>query len=64
MISEIGEILQLNQRFIQQAEQVSERAKGSSPGPERDALLKEVRQAEITDQWLSSSELRPRALGL
>ena len=59
MISEIGEIKRLNERFIQQVEQARERAKTLSPSPERDALLKRVRQAEITNQWLSSSELRP-----
>jgi hypothetical protein len=57
MISGISEIRRLNERFIRQAEQARERAKALSPGPERDALLKRVRQAEMTDRWLSSSEL-------
>jgi hypothetical protein len=48
-----------NKRLIRVAEEARERAKKLPPGPERDALLKEARQAEITQRWLSSSELRP-----
>jgi len=58
MKSEIGEIQQLNERLIYEAEQARQRAKALPPGTERDALLKKARQAEITDRWLSSSELR------
>jgi hypothetical protein len=29
------------------------------PGPERDALLKKTRQAEVTEQWLSSPGWKP-----
>jgi hypothetical protein len=39
------------------AEEARERAKKLPPGPERDALLKEARQAEITQRC--SSELKP-----
>jgi len=59
MKSEISEIQRLNERLSRQAEQARKRAKKMPPGPERDALLKKVRQAEITKQWLSSPELKP-----
>jgi hypothetical protein len=59
MKSEISEIQRLNKRLTHQAEQARERAKKLPPGPERDALLKKARRAEITDRWLSSSELQP-----
>ena len=54
MKREISEIQRLNKRLIHQAEQARERAKKLPPGRERDA-----RRAEITDRWLSSSELQP-----
>jgi len=50
---------QANERLIAVAEEARERAKKLSPGPERDALLKKARQAEITQRWLSSAELKP-----
>jgi len=50
---------QANERLIAVAEEARERAKKLSPGPERDALLKKARQAEITQRWLSWSELKP-----
>jgi hypothetical protein len=53
------EILHANEHLIRVAEQARKRAKKLPPGPERDALLKKARQAEITEQWLSSSELKP-----
>ena len=59
MKREISEIQRLNERLIHQAEQARERAKKLPPGPERDALLKNARRAEIADRWLSSSELQP-----
>ena len=59
MKSEISEIQRLNKRLIQEAEQAREHAKKLPPGRERDALLKKARRAEITDRWLSSSELKP-----
>ena len=50
---------QTNERLIPRvAEEARERAKKLPPGPERDALLKKARRAEIADQWLSSSELK------
>jgi DNA anti-recombination protein RmuC len=48
-----------NERLIREADEARERAKKLPPGPERDALLKRARQAEITQRWLSSSELKP-----
>ena len=59
MKSEISEIQRLNERLSRQAEQARKRAKKLRPGHERDALLKKARRAEITDRWLSSSELKP-----
>ena len=50
---------QANERLIAVAEEARERAKKLPPGPERDALLKNARRAEITDRWVSSSELQP-----
>ena len=59
MKREISENQRLKERLIHQAEQARERAKKVPPGCERDALLKKARRAEITDQWLSASELQP-----
>jgi hypothetical protein len=59
MKSEISEIQRMNELLIHEAEQARERAKKLPPGPERDAVLKKARRAEITDRWLSSSELKP-----
>ena len=59
MKREISEIQRLNERLIHQAEQARERAKKLPSGPERDALLKNARRAEITDRWHSSSKLQP-----
>ena len=51
---------QTNERLIHRAaEEARERAKKLPPGPERDALLQKARQAEITQRWLSWSELKP-----
>ena len=50
---------QANERLIREADEARERAKKLPPGPERDALLKKACQAEITQGWLSSSELKP-----
>ena len=49
---------QANER-LSAAEEARERAKKLPPGPERDALLQKARQAEITQRWLSWSELKP-----
>ena len=49
------EIRQANERLIRVVEQAHQRAKTLLPGIERDALLKQARQAEITIRWLSSS---------
>ena len=59
MKREISENQRLKERLIHQAEQAREHAKKVPPGCERDALLKNARRAEITDRWLSSSELQP-----
>ena len=50
---------QANEPLVRVAEEARERAKKLPPGPERDALLKENRHAEITQRWLSSPELKP-----
>ena len=50
---------QANERLIREADEARERAKRLPPGPERDALSKKACQAEITQGWLSSSELKP-----
>ena len=50
---------QANERLIREADEARERAKKLPPGAERDALLKKACQAEITQGWLSSSELQP-----
>ena len=50
---------QANERLIREADEARERAKKRPLDPERDALLKKARQAEITGRWLSSSELKP-----
>jgi hypothetical protein len=55
----IRAIQQANERLIREAEQARDRAKQLPPGPERDALVKKARQAEIIDRWLSSSEWKP-----
>jgi hypothetical protein len=38
---------QANERLIREADEARNRAKRLPPGPERDALLKKARQAEI-----------------
>jgi hypothetical protein len=58
MKGEISEIQRMNECLIHQAEQAREGAKKLPPGPERDALLKKARWAEIADRWLSSPELK------
>jgi hypothetical protein len=50
---------QANERLIREADEARERAKKRPLDPERDALLKKARQAEITQGWLSASELKP-----
>jgi hypothetical protein len=54
-----SEIQQANEHLIRAAEQARRLARKLPPGPERDALLKKARQAESTERWLSSRELKP-----
>jgi len=49
-------------RLANEAERLREEAETKPPGPERDALLKKARQADIAahmDKWLSSPGLKP-----
>jgi len=55
MKHELDEIQRLKERLIREAELARKRAKTLPPGPERDA----ARRAEIVDQRLPSSELKP-----
>jgi hypothetical protein len=55
-------ILTFPDRLTNEAERLREEAKTKPPGPERDALLRRARQADIAahmDKWLSSPGLRP-----
>ena len=52
----------LQDRIIAWAQEVRAQAAELPPGPERDALLKKVRQAETAmhlDDWANSPELQP-----
>ena len=49
-------------RLTNEAERLREEAETKPPGPERDALLRKARQADIAahiDQWVSSRGLKP-----
>jgi hypothetical protein len=55
-------ILTFPDRLANEAERLREKAKTKPPGPERDALLRKARQADIAahmDKWLSSPGLQP-----
>jgi hypothetical protein len=48
-------------RLTNEAERLREEAETKPPGPERDALLRKARQADIAahiDQWVSSRGLK------
>jgi hypothetical protein len=48
-------------RLANEAERLREEAETKPPGPERDALLRKARQADIAahiDQWVSSAGLK------
>jgi hypothetical protein len=48
-------------RLANEAERLREEAETKPPGPERDALLRKARQADIAahiDQWVSSPGLK------
>jgi hypothetical protein len=48
-------------RLANEAERLREEAETKPPGPERDALLRKARQADIAahiDQWVSSRGLK------
>jgi len=50
------------ERLAEEAERAKAEAEKLPPGPERDLLLKKVRQAETAahiSEWLSSPGLRP-----
>jgi hypothetical protein len=52
----------LQDRILMWAKEIREQAAGLPPGPERDELLKKVRQAETAmhlDEWANSPELQP-----
>jgi hypothetical protein len=52
----------LQDRVEEWAKQVREQADRLPPGPDRDALLKKVRQTETAlhlDKWAASPELQP-----
>jgi hypothetical protein len=54
--------ISLQDRIIAWAKEVRAQAAGLPPGPERDQLLKKVRQAETAmhlDDWANSPELQP-----
>lgn len=54
--------LSLSERLIQDAEKLKAWLPTVPPGPERDLLLKKIRQNEIAgniDQWLTSPGLQP-----
>ena len=52
----------LQDRVVAWAKQVRAEADALPPGPERDALLKKVRQTEMAmhlDRWVNSPQLQP-----
>ena len=54
--------LSLSQLLIRDVEQLKTRLARLPPGPERDQLLKQIRQNEIAgniDRWLTSPGLQP-----
>ena len=56
------DVLSFPDRLANEAKRLREEAEASTHGPERDALLKRARQADIAshmDEWLSSPGLRP-----
>jgi len=56
--------LTLQDRLVSWAKQILEQAKRLPPGPEREALLKKARQADVAahlDDWAHSPGLRPPA---
>jgi hypothetical protein len=55
-------VLSFPDRLANEAHQLRDEAVALPSGPERDALLKKARQAEIAshlDEWLSSPGLQP-----
>ena len=53
----------LQDRIVSWAKEVRARAAELPPGPDREMLLKKVRQAETAlhlENWTSSTELQPR----
>jgi hypothetical protein len=56
------DVLSFPDRLANEATRLREEAEAPNHGPERDALLKRARQADIAshmDEWLSSPGLRP-----
>jgi hypothetical protein len=54
--------LSLSERLVQDVEHLKTRLATLPPGPERDQLLKRIRQNETAaniDQWLTSPGLQP-----
>ena len=55
-------VLSFPDRLTNESNRLREQAEALPHGPERDALLKKARQAEVAsrmDEWLSSPGLRP-----
>jgi hypothetical protein len=52
----------LSERLVQNVEQLEAKLATLPPGPERDRLVRQIRQNEIAaniDQWLKSTGLQP-----
>jgi hypothetical protein len=47
------------QRFMQKAKDAEEKARRLEPGPERDALLRQLSVACHIEEWISSTGLQP-----
>jgi hypothetical protein len=55
-------VLSFPDRLTNEADRLRKEAEAAPHGPERDALLKKARQADVAahmDEWLSSPGLRP-----
>ena len=52
----------LSERLVQNAEELKAKLATLPPGPERDRIVRQIRQNEIAaniDQWLTSTGLQP-----
>jgi len=58
----VKQIQSLEDRLVEEAKRLREKAKSLPPGAARETLLRKARQAETgshISEWLRSSELRP-----